>query len=213
MTLNPRTIRTKPNSPPDTHPATLASREVLHAILPAPLPIPLPQLPTLDAWQQRLLLLALTALVPEKDQAMYHQRQLKFLPAEDAKRLLQYQADPTADPRLVLFPIAILRAKFVQALQDGELGEDDITHFVNDTLSSARIYGATLDPDAWELPPRYWDKWEKWVPRGRAYCHSLCGWRRRDGHGGSGVAEMVLGLEAGGSRRRDPVGKPPNWTF
>jgi hypothetical protein len=159
-----------------------------------------------------LLLLALTVLVPTADQAMFHQRQLKFIPAHDAKRLLQYQSDPAkADARLVLFPIAIMRAKIVQAVMEGR--NPDVSRFVNDTLSQARIFGATLDPDAWEMPAEYWDRWETWIPRGKAYCHSLSKWRRRDGHRGSSVMEMILGLETKHARRTDPVGKPPNWTF
>lgn len=145
------------------------------------------------------------------DQPIFHQRQLKFIPAEDAKRLLQYQSDPNADTRLVLFPIAIMRAKAVQAIMDGR--DMDVTAFINETLADARIFGATLDPDAWEMSVGYWDVWEGWIPRGKAYCHSLSKWRRRDGHTGSSVLEMILGLEGEHARRSDPVGKPPNWTF
>lgn len=196
----------------DIHPAILACRSLLLSILPSPLPYPLPRLPPLEPAQQKLLLLALTALVPVGDQAMFHQRQLKFIPAGDAKRLLQYQSDPsTADARLILFPIAIMRAKIVKALQQDK--HPDITRFINDTISSARIYGATLDPDAWEMPGEYWEEWEEWIPRGRAYCHSLSKWRRRDGHMGSSFLEMILGTEKEHARRTDPVGRPPNWTF
>lgn len=196
----------------DLHPAILACRSLLLSLLPTPLPFRLPPLPPLEPAHQKLLLLALTALVPQADQSMFHQRQLKFIPAEDAKRLLQYQSEPTtADARLILFPIAIMRAKIVQALQTGR--EPDITRFINDTLCHARIFGATLDPDAWEMPTEYWDVWESWIPRGKAYCHSLSKWRRRDGHRGASVLEMILGMEKDHSRRTDPVGKPPNWTF
>jgi hypothetical protein len=195
----------------DLHPAVLACRSLLLSLLPNPLPYPLPPLPPLEPAHQKLLLLALTALVPQAEQSMFHQRQLKFIPAEDAKRLLQYQADPASDARLVLFPIAIMRAKAVQCLMAGR--DMDVTAFVNDTLANARIFGATLDPDAWEMGNDYWDVWNSWIPRGREYCHSLSKWRRRDGHTGATVVEMILGMEGAHSRRTDPVGKPPNWTF
>lgn len=158
-----------------------------------------------------MILLALTALVPPGDQLLFYQRQLRFIPAEDAKRILQYQSDPHSDPRLILFPIAIMRAKAAQALMTGR--PLDVTRFIDVILSHARIFGATLDPDAWELGDAYWDSWQGLVPRGRAYCRSLHAWRRRDGHVGSTVAEMILGVEPPNGRRKDPVGKPPNWSF
>ena len=197
--------------PPSTHPSVLAARSLLLALLPSPLPLPLPPLPALEPTHQRLVLLALTNLVPKHTQQLFHKRQLRFLPAEDAKVLLQYQSDPSADPRLILFPIAILRAKIVRSQWENKTF--DVTTFINDTLSSAKIYGQALDPDAWEMPDGYWDTWAKWFTRGREYCHSLCEWRRRDGHGGSSVMGMLLGLEKENGRRVDPVGKPPDWSF
>jgi type IV secretory pathway TrbD component len=80
---------------------------------------------------------------------MFHRRQLRFIPAEDAKRLLQYQADPASDARLVVVPIAIMRARAVQALMAGR--DMDIMALVNHMLASAHIFVATLNPNAWEM--------------------------------------------------------------
>lgn len=196
---------------PRVHPSVYTARQILLSLLPSPLPFPLPPLPPLDPSLQRLLLVALTNLVPPQHQAMFHQRQLKYLPAQDAKVLLEYQAQPETDARLILLPVAILRAKIVKRLSDGL--DFDISSFVNDTLSKARLFGSTLDPDAWEMPDDFWDDWEDYFAKGRSYCASLSKWRRKDGHSGSTVMEMILGVEGEMSRREEPLGKPPNWTF
>ena len=140
---------------------------------------------------------------------MHHRRQLTYLPPAEVDRLMSYQSDPDADSRLVLFPIAILRARAVSLLSEGL----DVTRFINDILQHVHIFGPTLDTDAWELPAPFWDKYDQLVPGGRQYCGSLETWRRRDGHTGSSILELILGLESPLSRRDDPVGKPPGWSL
>lgn len=63
------------------------------------------------------------------------------------------------------------------------------------------------------MPSAYWDEWGGWFPRGREYCESLSDWRRRDGHLGSTVVEMILGLEGPIARRGDGIGRPLGWLF
>ncbi|KAL7423566.1 hypothetical protein Q5752_001146 [Cryptotrichosporon argae] len=97
------------------------------------------------------------------------------------------------------------------ASQVGDTTAFEINDFFESTFSLARVFGAPVDPDAWELPTAYWDKWGACFPGGREYCHSIAAHRRRDGHAGSTVVEMLMGREAPGARREGPVGKPKGW--
>ncbi len=213
------------------HPAVLQSRRLLLSIYPNPLPsvypnplpIPLPQLSTynLTPQQQLCLLIGLTHLSSPKEIAYYRSQQIKSLPKADGKLLTDYQTAPGADPRLALFPIAILRSRLISVCR-GDFSNTahhrpprrfDLTMFLTDVLSSVTIYANPNDTDAWDLPHSFWDRWEDWFPQGREYCKSLRDWRMRDGHTGSGVVEMLLGIESEGSRRQGPVGKPQGWKF
>ena len=197
---------------PSIHPSIITARSLLLSILPSPLPYSIPSLPTniLPAHQQ-ILLIAISNLSPSMISQHFTSLQLKQLPPAESKILLEYQSSPDADLRLVLLPIAILRARIVQAQHKGL--QFDITRFITSTLSQAKIFGIPLDPDAWEMPENYWDEWEHWFPRGREYCDSFSKWRRRDGHVGCTVVEMILGLEPPNSRRNDAIGRPPGLTF
>lgn len=203
-------------SRPALHPSVHTARILLLSLCADP-PSTTPTLPRLNSQQQIIILTALSNLSPPYICETFRARQLSSLCAIDAKLLLEYQSSFQSDLRLILFPIAILRARVIQAVQ-AYPAAFDVTAFISSTLASARIYGDPLDTDAWELPDRYWDEWEQWFPRGRAYCHSLSDWRRRDGHVGSTVVEMICGLEGDQGekerrRRVDPVGKPPGWIF
>lgn len=194
-----------------THPSLITARSLLLTLLSNPMTFPLPRFPPLSPPHQHLILIALSHFSPPTISDHFQSQQLKSLPPNESKILLEYQSSPIADPRLVLFPIAILRAHIVSFFRKGL--PFDITSFINSTFLHARIFGVPLDPDAWELPGEYWDEWGGWFPQGREYCHSLGRWRRRDGHVGSTLLEMILGFEKRGSRREDAVGRPPGWTF
>ena len=195
-----------------THPSIRMARSLLLSILPSPLPFPLPPLSkNLSPSQQQIILIAISHLSPPSISHHFRAQQIRLLPAADAKLILEYQSSPKSDPRLVLLPIAILRAHIIAALLRNP--GFDLHSFISDTLSRARIFGVPLDPDAWEMSDSFWDEWEGWVPRGREYCRSLAEWRRRDGHVGSTVVELILGLERPVARRGDAVGRPRGWSF
>ena len=194
-----------------THPSIRMARSLLLSILPNPLTFPLPPLlSNLSPSQQQIILDAISHLSSPSISHHFGAQQLRLLPAADAKIILEYQSSANADPRLVLLPIAILRAHII-AIQSKH-PEFDLHSFISDTLSSARIFGVPLDPDAWEMSDAFWDAWEGWVPGGREYCRSLAEWRRRDGHIGSTVVEIILGLERPAARRGDAVGRPRGWS-
>ncbi|OCF38264.1 hypothetical protein I317_07978 [Kwoniella heveanensis CBS 569] len=203
---------------PTPHPAVYTARVLLHSLLPQPIdPYNPPDLPWLSVSQQQIILTALSNLSPSHVAEDFRGWQLRGLSPDDAKVLLEYQSSLHSDVRVVLFPIAVLRAAVIRVVQSNPTF--DLTTFISSTLTEARVYGDPLDPDAWEMPGTYWDKWEVYFPPGRAYCHSIAEWRRRDGHTGSSVVEMILGtenayLEVGiEKRRKDRVGKPPGWKF
>ncbi|ORY30205.1 hypothetical protein BCR39DRAFT_529973 [Naematelia encephala] len=199
-------------SPLYPHPSVLVARQLLLFIYPSPLPFPLPPLPLdLAPNHQQIILTALSHLCPAHISQSFLAAQISSLPPSYAKILLTYQASPTADSRLNLFPIAILRACVISILDQGI--PFDLSGFISHTLSAARIFGNPLDTDAWEMPGQFWDTWEAWFDKGRKFCDSLSAWRRRDGHTGSTVAEMILGLETEGARRTGKVGRPVGWSF
>lgn len=191
------------------HSSVLTARSLLLGLYPNPLPFPIPPLPALTPQHQQILLVALSNLSPPHVAEHFRSRQLRTLPATDAKIILEYQSSPFADPRLVLFPIAILRARVIAYLKKGM--PIDVSDFISHTLRLARVFGDPLDPDAWEMPDPFWDTWEQWFPGGREYCGSLKSWRRREGHVGSTVEEMILGIEGENGRMKEEVGKPPGW--
>ncbi|WWC86585.1 uncharacterized protein L201_001462 [Kwoniella dendrophila CBS 6074] len=204
---------------PTPHPSVYTARILLLSILPQPISLDYPPvLPELFKEQQQILLTALSNLLSPEINEKFRAAQLEGLSAEDAKLLLQYQSSIQSDLRLVLFPVAILRAAVIRHIKSDKEGRVEgerfnLNAFITSTLREARIFGNPLDPDAWEMPDQYWDKWERWFPLGREYCHSLSGWRTRDGHQGSGVIEMLLGLKGERRRRRqDWIGKPPGWS-
>ena len=193
------------------HPSITTARIMLLSLFPAPLPFPLPPLPELTPAQQQVILVALCHLTPPHIAETLRARQLRSLPDSLAKLLLEYQSSDSSDLRLVLFPVTIIRVTIVGFLKQGL--PFDFTRFVQDTLSTSRLFGVPLDPDAWEMSEEFWEQWEGWIKGGRQYCGSLNAWRRRDGHSGSTVVEMILGMEGDMSRRSDAVGKPPGWSF
>nr|XP_019046783.1 hypothetical protein I302_03386 [Kwoniella bestiolae CBS 10118]OCF25713.1 hypothetical protein I302_03386 [Kwoniella bestiolae CBS 10118] len=194
------------------HASVYTARILLLSILPQPILLNYtPVLPDLFKEQQQIVLTALSSLSPPEVAEEFRSRQLKGLSNEDAKLLLEYQSSSQADLRLVLFPIAILRAATIRVHKVNP-GTFNLPRFISSTLREARIFGNPLDPDAWEMPDSFWDQWGHWFPPGRAYCASLSAWRRRDGHTGSTVIEMILGLKGEKDKRRiDWVGKPPGW--
>jgi len=230
----PRSVTTHPA----IHPSILAARNIISS-LPRHTTFPQPSLPRLNPEQQHTLLTALANLYPPATQHFYLARQIKSLPPPYAKALLTYQTRPDPDPRLLMFPIAILRATIVAHLDQHHHPFDipsgppfdltfdlpfeppfdlpsnppfNLTAFINATLSHARVFGNPLDPEGWEMPDQFWEEWGDWFPPGQKYCASLKEWRRRDGHGGSTVWEMIMGMEGEkGRRREDPVGWPEGW--
>ncbi|OCF71021.1 hypothetical protein I204_08257 [Kwoniella mangroviensis CBS 8886] len=194
------------------HASVYTARILLLSILPQPVSLDNPPLlPDLSKEQQQIILTALSNLSPPEVADQFRSTQLKDLSAEDAKLLLEYQSSLHSDLRLVLFPIAILRAATIR-IYKANPSTSNLTHFISTTLREARIFGNPLDPDAWEMPDTFWDQWGGWFPPGRAYCASLSAWRRRDGHTGSTVVEMILGLKGEKLKRREGwVGKPPGW--
>ncbi|WVF69477.1 hypothetical protein IAT40_004254 [Kwoniella sp. CBS 6097] len=213
---SPPEIGVIPLSP---HPSVYTARILLLSLLSQPIdPYNPPDLPLLMGSQQQIILTALCNLSPPHVAEEFRAGQLRDLSPDDAKVLLEYQSSFNSDVRLVLFPIAILRAAVIRVSRSDP--SFDLTAFVSSTLSEAVVYGDPLDPDAWEMPETFWDKWERYFPLGREYCASIADWRRRDGHTGSSVVEMIIGTEnaslaMGGveKRRKDRVGKPPGWKF
>ncbi|WWC59801.1 uncharacterized protein I303_102363 [Kwoniella dejecticola CBS 10117] len=197
---------------PTPHPSVYTARILLRSVLPQPITLHDPPiLPDLFKEQQQIILTALSNLYPPEVSDKFRFAQMKGLAPEDAKCLLEYQSSLSVDSRLVLFPIAILRAAVIRIIKSKKEGFY-LTAFNNSALKEARVFGNPLDPDAWEMPDTFWDQWGGWFPLGREYCASISAWRRRDGHVGSGVVEMILGLKGESVRRReDWVGKPPGW--
>jgi hypothetical protein len=190
-------------------PSVFTARSGLLHHYPSPVPFPLPRLPDLAPQHRQILLVALTRLSPPGVAEQFRTRQLRGLPSSDAKAILEYQSS-SADPLLVLFPVAILRARVISHLK--RRLPRNLTHFITQTLRMVRVFGDPLDPDAWEMPDEYWDVWSCWFPRGREYCCSLRSWRRRHGHRGSQIVEMLMGAEGEGARMKE-VGKPPGWSL
>jgi len=221
---------TIPNDPLSQQTTSAISRaqSLLLSLYPNPLPIPLPPLTNqvLTSDQQICLLLGLGGLSTPAMRASYRNEQIKHLPAPYRASLKAYELSPSADLRILLFPIAILRVACINLLkyhttsnlplttiqqgnhQKKHLG---LTRFVSDFLFRAKIYGDVEDDDSWDVDENFWDDWDDFFPRGRAYCKSIEGWRRRDGLKGSGIGEILLGLESGEKRRKGPTGKPPGW--
>ncbi|WVQ98361.1 hypothetical protein IAU59_005484 [Kwoniella sp. CBS 9459] len=203
---------------PTPHPSVYTARICLLSLLPQAIdPVSPPSLPPLAESQQQIILTALSNLSPPHVAEQFRASQLRDLIPDDAKLLLEYQSSLHSDVRLVLFPIAILRAAVIRVSRSDPTF--DLTTFISSTLREAIVFGDPLDPDAWEMPETFWDRWENYFPLGREYCSSIASWRRRDGHAGSSVVEMILGTESGHTvvrgekRRKDRVGKPPGWKF
>ena len=181
---------------------------MLKSIIPeSNLPVTEWRLHSLEPVQQRILLSALSQLGNPNLRNEIARQQIDTLPPGFVKVLLQYQLDPTHDLRLMLMPIAILRARVIQF---GKQGLDcDLTKFITHVLADARVFGDVGDADSWELSQPFWDVWEGWFPVARRFCSSLQAHRRRYGHPGSTPLEIIMGTEQAGARMAGRVGKPP----
>lgn len=100
-------------------------------------------------------------------------------------------------------PIAILQARILTFLEDGL--PFNITAFISHVLADAKVFGDTADSDAWEMSSTFWDVWAGWFKAGRSYCVSLASWRRRYGHKGATMLEILLGKEGRGSRMKEEL--------
>lgn len=161
---------------------------------------------SLEPVQQRILLCAISQL---GDPGMRHEiarQQVDSLAPGLVKALLQYQLDPPHDLRLILMPVAILRARIITFGQEGRAF--DLTRFITHVLADARVFGDVGDADGWEMSELFWDVWEGWFPVARKFCASLKGHRRRMGHKGSTPLEIIMGEEQPGARMKGRVGRP-----
>lgn len=218
MRLNPSTpgSRSTPQTPgtigpKPIHPSVYTARILLRALLANQTNIPISHcvLPPLTPSQQMILLNAIYNLTTPALRDEINLVQARNLPNMLMKRILDYANLPDADLRVVLMPIAILRARVIGFLE--EKLPFDITAFISHVLADGRIFGDTADPDAWEMSGLFWDVWGGWFKAGRAYCTSMSGWRRREGHTGANVIEILLGLEGSHSRMEGMIGKPEGW--
>ncbi|KAK6903385.1 hypothetical protein I203_106888 [Kwoniella mangroviensis CBS 8507] len=164
------------------HASVYTARILLLSILPQPVSLDNPPLlPDLSKEQQQIILTALSNLSPPEVADQFRSTQLKDLSAEDAKLLLEYQSSLHSDLRLVLFPIAILRAATIR-IYKANPSTSNLTHFISTTLREARIFGNPLDPDAWKCQ----------IPSGT-----------------NGMILGLKGEKL--KRREGWVGKPPGW--
>jgi hypothetical protein len=193
---------------PFIHPTIHAARQLLSHLYQSA-QSPLPQLPSLTKPQvQHLLLLALRNMSTPQELDYHTSSQIANLPPQDAAVVLAHAESPTADPRLINFPSVLIRLRIIQAGP-----QFDLTSFIASVFQSARIYGQTADFHAWEMPSEFWTAWATAIPGGKIYCASLTEWRRRDGHRGVSVQDLLMGYEEPRSRRTDSVGYPPGWRF
>lgn len=198
-------------STPPLHPSVHTARVLLRAILADQAHVPISQclLPPLTPSQQTIILNAIYNLTTPAFRDKVIEEQIQMMPAALTKVLLGYSHSSTADLRIVLMPIAILRARVVGFLKDRL--PFDVTAFVSHVLADGRIFGDTADPAAWEMSDMFWDVWGGWFKAGRKQCSSLSAWRRRHGHTGSNVIEILLGQESEGSRMSCLIGQPEGW--
>lgn len=154
------------------------------------------------------MLLALRNMSTPQEQEYYQSLQISNLAPEDSAVVLAHARSPGADPRITFFPSVLLRLRMIQAGPSF-----DITSFVASVFQEAKIFGQTADFHAWEMPREFWMAWQDAMPGGAVYCGSLAEWRRRDGHVGASVQDVLMGCEPSRSRRTDQVGYPPGWRF
>lgn len=196
---------------PPLHPSIYTARILLRILLADQVDVPISHciLPPLNPGQQNILLNAIYNLTIPTFRDQVNLAQSRNLPTAMIKAITDYPRRPEADLRIILLPIAILRARVVGFLEEGL--PFDITAFISHVLADGRIFGDTADPDAWEMSETFWDVWGGWFKAGRGYCGSMKGQRRRYGHHGANIIEILLGLEGKHSRMHELIGKPEGW--
>lgn len=195
------------------HPCVHVARNMLRTIVAeSHLPPDEWTVKSLEPLHQQVILSALSQL---GDPALHNElvrHQVSSLPPGFVKVLLEYQLDPTHEIRLLLMPIAILRARIIQFITVEKL-EFDLTTFITHVLADARVFGDVADANAWEMSETFWDVWEGWFPLARGFCGSLKAHRRRHGNLGSTPMEIVMGEEQPNARMTCLVGRPEGWTM
>jgi hypothetical protein len=196
---------------PTLHPSIHTARILLRSLLADQTHIPISHciLPPLTPSQQHIILTAIYNLTTPWLRDVVNEAQFRLLPGEMTKAMLQYSHSSQADLRVVLMPIAILRGRIVGFLKEGL--PFDVTAFISHVLADGRVFGDTADPDSWEMSSTFWDVWGGWFKAGRAFCSSMSRWRRRFGHQGANVIEILLGLEGEHSRMKVLVERPADF--